>query len=120
MAQEVGGIVGDSLTNSAFESCDWADNVIESLLNAVYWTTGTAGEEDYGNGIKGTFDEAGKRVVQVGTNDDGTARYINPQDGAGALIIDRLMSNLSNVESISANAVATEQNISKAMHSKIS
>jgi hypothetical protein len=45
---------------------------------------------------------------------------VDPQSGAGALLIDRMMSELSNLESISANAVATSQRIQKEINSKLS
>lgn len=47
-------------------------------------------------------------------------KSFDPQSAAGTLIMDRVMSELSNLDSIAANSVATEQRIAKDINSKLS
>lgn len=94
------GMLNGDLISDAYTVANFADSQIDQLLDQV-WNAVQSG---------GSF----------WWTVNGTPKPIDPQSGAGALIIDRLMSELSNLESISANAVATAQRIQKEINSKLS
>jgi len=93
-----GGVCNGDLINDAFNICNMADQEIDGLLDQI-WAAVQPGGTGY---------------VTI------NGKQVDPQSGAGALIIDRLMSELSNLESISANSVATSQRIQKEINSKLS
>ena len=87
--------------------------------------TGSAVEDAYAI-CKAADDEIGKLLDAVRNNTsytspDGsiTLTQADFQSGAGTLLVDRLMSELSNLESLSANALATLQRIAKEINSKL-
>ena len=106
--------LGDVATNAA-EAIGWSDQYIDELLSAITWVT-TQGKEG----------DRGKFGVQVGTGKD--AEYsieitgygkFDPASPAGTLIIDRVMSICSNINSVAANAVATVQRNAKTIDTKV-
>ena len=95
-----------NLSDSALVSGAWtatnnADNGIDAVMNQL------------ADGVSSETGAVGK--VYIPTFGD-----IDPQKGSGTLIIDRYMSELSNLESVAANAVATSQRIQKEVNSKLS
>jgi hypothetical protein len=105
-----------SLVNDTYSAAEWADGFIEELLEWVNWTVNGGaqpGSNEYG--ISGTTVD-GVNKININRKYSG----VDPMSGAGALIIDRIMSELSNLEAIAANALATEQKIAQATNSKLS
>ena len=127
MAGENSAIISGNAINEAYGVCDWADSQIEALLEAINFLY----SDDQGN--VGALSAEARSFIDMDSYEEveeGVWKYtclqigghggIDPQDGAGTLIIDRLMSELSNLESISANAIATMQRIQKEINSKLS
>ncbi len=108
-------VMASAVDQNAFNICDWSDSQINDLLGAISSAVNSP-NSDYTSGAFTV--EAGKVKSTQFTLFSGDG--IDPQSGAGALVIDRLMSELSNLESISANAVATSQRIQKEINSKLS
>jgi len=106
-------VLASAMDQAAFGICDWSDSQIFDLLDAINSAVNETDEQ-----IQGGFYCKDGKVY----NDDYALfkNGVDPQSGAGALLIDRMMSELSNLESISANAIATMQRIQKEIHSKTS
>ncbi len=92
---DMSGLLGGNAIQSAYSICQNADASIDALLAAV---------QTKGN-------------ITVGTHVLTSGDY---QSGAGTLIVDRMMSELSNLESLAANSIATLQRIAKEINSKLS
>ena len=115
------GLCASNSVQNAYDICDWSDGFINALLSALnYSITGKSID-----GRNGNYEEYGITTVYNSTDTSKSSisvpqfGAINPQDGSGTLIIDRIMSELSNLESISANAIATLQRIQKEINSKL-
>ncbi len=121
MAGEDSAVLSGNAINSAYDICDFADSQIEALLEALNFLycdnqdIGSLSEEARSFIDQDSIEEGKYTCLQI----DGHPG-IDPQNGAGTLIIDRFMSELSNLESISANAIATMQRIQKEINSKLS
>lgn len=116
------GVLNGQLINDAANLCNWSDNQITDLLDAISDAAqGTQANDGQGYQWH-TIVQDGQNVNMVYNNGnpmcDGNG--FDPQSGAGALIVDRLMAELSNLESIAANSVATSQRIQKEINSKLS
>jgi hypothetical protein len=108
---EPNGLVSGGVIDPAFDVCSWADNQIEALLQAIQAAVTGTFPTDMNPDFYDYY--SGPNAVMI----NGTP--VDPHEGAGTLLIDRMMSELSNLESISANAVATSQRIQKEINSKL-
>lgn len=114
---DIGLTQGNAIV-SAYDITSHADQTIEYLLEALAYCLDPQNHEynseweNFGIGVRDVGDH--KELLLPGREDT-----IDPQGGAGTLIIDRLMSELSNLESIAANSIATLQRMSKETNSKL-
>ena len=110
-----GLVLASQTDQTSFGICNWSDAQINDLLDAINAAVNGTGETMadgfYTKNNDGKIYNDSYSLFSAG---------VDPQSGAGALLIDRMMSELSNLESISANAVATSQRIQKEINSKLS